>query len=253
MPSHTGCYITVLWGSRVWFLGPTDLWVPALSSGPGCYYRLQKNCGLSVGVGRAKYCLNRNSCAALYPDVANRVCECVFEGVCAGCWTGWAMWLSCHGCPSGMKLIIISLSWCVVKMQSMFCLYLPEKKKEYAKKSGVKLGISWRVIHKPSVLWRGGDWLHWGLTCTTLPLNLSHSKTHTHTGTRTHKERGRSHQSWNNILLRRPFTAHSHKSLRQSHHPHCQHVIMHTHTHTHTHIHSGPRFLQQTSIQFSQS
>lgn len=68
-----------------------------------------------------------------------------------------------------------------------------------------------------------------------------------HTHTHTYKERVRSHQSGNNILLRRPFTAHSHKSLRQSHHPHCQHVIMCTHTH------SGQRTSQHTFIQFSQS
>lgn len=55
------------------------------------------------------------------------VCECVFEvdeGVCVGCWTGWAMWLSCHGPPSGMKLIIF-LFWSIVEMQSVFFLYLP--------------------------------------------------------------------------------------------------------------------------------
>lgn len=123
--------------------------VPALSSGPGCDYRSHENCGLSVSVGQAEYCLNRNSCAALYPDVANRVCECVFEvdeGVCVGCWTGWAMWLSCHGPPWQLKLIIIFLSWSIVKMQSMFFFFIYQQNNEYAKKkkkSGVKLCISW--------------------------------------------------------------------------------------------------------------
>jgi len=41
-----------------------------------------KNCGLSVVVSRAEYCLNRNSCAALYPDVANRMCVCMCVCVC---------------------------------------------------------------------------------------------------------------------------------------------------------------------------
>lgn len=58
-------------------IGLTVFSLAALSSGPGCDYRSQKNCGLSVGVSRAEYCLNRNSCAALYPDVANRVRVCV--------------------------------------------------------------------------------------------------------------------------------------------------------------------------------
>ena len=64
----------------VWLTGLTVFSVPALSPSPGCDYRSQKKCGLSVGVSRAEYCLNRNSCAALYPDVANRVCVC--ESVC---------------------------------------------------------------------------------------------------------------------------------------------------------------------------
>lgn len=90
------------------------------SSGPGYDYWLQKNCGLSVGVNRAKYCLNRNSCAALYPDVANRVCMCVCEVDCGVCWPGWAMWLSCHG------WLLSFLSWSIVMMQRVFFLYLPE-------------------------------------------------------------------------------------------------------------------------------
>lgn len=52
-----------------------------------------------------------------------------------------------------------------------------------------------------------------------------HAHTHTH-----HAHNATSHQSGNNILLRRPFTARSHKSLRQNHHPHCQHANMHAHT-----------------------
>lgn len=55
---------------------------------------------------------------------------------------------------------------------------------------------------------------------------------HAHMRARAHTRRAHSvtsHESGNNILLRRPFTAHSHKSLRQNHHPHCQHVNMHTH------------------------
>lgn len=143
-----GCY-TVLCGICVWLIGPSVFSVPALSSGPGCDYRSHENCGLSVSVGQAEYCLNRNSCAALYPDVANRVCECVFEvdeGVCVGCWTGWAMWLSCHGPPWQLKLIIIFLSWSIVKMQSMFFSSLSTRKimnMQRKKKSGVKLCISW--------------------------------------------------------------------------------------------------------------
>lgn len=54
----------------------------------------------------------------------------------------------------------------------------------------------------------------------------AHRCTHTHTH---HAHSVTSHQSGNNILLRRPFTAHSHKSLRQNHHPYCQHANMHTH------------------------
>lgn len=78
-------------------------------------------------------------------------------------------------------------------------------------------------------------------------LVFTHTHAHTCARTHTYKEREgarvrRSHQSGNNILLRRPFAAHSHKSLRQSHHPHCQRVIMHTHVHTHTHT-LGSMFL----------
>lgn len=119
---------------------------PALSFGPGCDYPLHRTCGLSVSVGQAEYCLNRNSCAALYPDVANRVCECVFEvdeGLCVGCWTGWAMWLICHGPPTGMKLIIIFLSWSIVEIQSVFFNFICQKINEYAKEREVKLCISW--------------------------------------------------------------------------------------------------------------
>lgn len=127
-----GCYTVVLSCVVLVFgrLALQSFQFPALSFGPGCDYPSHKTCGLSVSVGLAEYCLNRNSCAALYPDVANRVWECVFEvdeGLCVGCWTGWAMWLSCHGPPTGMKLIIIFLSWSIVEMQSVFFqLYLPE-------------------------------------------------------------------------------------------------------------------------------
>lgn len=69
---------TVLCSTDAWLFGGLPVCtVPGLSSGPGCDYWSQKNCGLSVGVSRAEYCLNRNSCAALYPDVANRVCVCL--------------------------------------------------------------------------------------------------------------------------------------------------------------------------------
>lgn len=76
----------------------------------------------------------------------------------------------------------------------------------------------------------------------TLSLLIFLGLKYTHRHTHTHKERGRSHQSGNNILLRRPFTAHSHKSPRQSHHPHCQHVIIQTHTQVHV-PHSMHSFL----------
>lgn len=180
-----GCY-TVLLSCVVLVFGRLALQsfqFPALSFGPGCDYPSHKTCGLSVSVGQAEYCLNRNSCAALYPDVANRVFE-VDEGLCVGCWTGWAMWLSCHGPPTGMKLIIIFLSWSIVEMQSVCVFFtlsarklMNMQKKEESNYVSVEV-----VIHKPWVLWQGGDWLHWGLTCSTFPLNLScfHIYTHTH-------------------------------------------------------------------------
>lgn len=82
-----------------------------------------------------------------------------------------------------------------------------------------------------------------------LPLLIFLVFTHTHMHTQSERQRvRRSHQSENNILLRRPFTAHSHKSPRQSHHPHCQCVIMHTRAHARTHS-PGPCSSRQTFIQ----
>lgn len=70
-------------GSEGWGLILISYPFSLFSSGPGYDYWSQKACGWSVGVNWAEYCLNRNSCAALYPDVANHVCVCD-SGVDAG-------------------------------------------------------------------------------------------------------------------------------------------------------------------------
>lgn len=80
-----------------------------------------------------------------------------------------------------------------------------------------------------------------------LPLLIFLVFAHTHMHTQSERQRvRRSHQSGNNILLRRPFTAHSHKSPRQSHHPHCQRLIMRTRARAHA---PGPCSSRQTFIQ----
>lgn len=64
-----------------------------------------------------------------------------------------------------------------------------------------------------------------------LPLLIFLVLEHAHVPAHNERQRvRRSHQSGNNILLRRPFTAHAHKSPRRSRHPHCQRVIMRTRT-----------------------
>lgn len=93
--SSFGCYIIVLCGICDGLIGSSGFSVShSLSSHPGCDRWLHDKCGWSVSVSSAEYCLNRNSCAALYPDVAKRVCETEFEvdeGVRVGC----LPWLVC--------------------------------------------------------------------------------------------------------------------------------------------------------------
>lgn len=121
--------VSLMWG----------LSVQASSLGPGCTYWLQKNSGLSVGISGAEYCLNRNSCAALYPDVANRACACVW-----GRWGGLSRVLDCLGrvvelsrSSACMKLISISLSWAIVLIQRLF-FRLSARNNEYAAKEEKK-------------------------------------------------------------------------------------------------------------------
>ena len=138
------CYITVLCGTCVWLIGLSVSSVPALPSAPGCDYPSQKNCGLSVGVSRAEYCLNRNSCAALYPDVANRVCECVFEvdeGVCAGVldWLGHVVELSWSPLRHGVDYYLPLLKYgedaeCVLSLSARKIMNMQKKKKKKKKK-----------------------------------------------------------------------------------------------------------------------
>jgi len=115
------------------------------SSSPGYDYRSHKTCGLSVGVKWAEYCLNRNSYAALYPDVANRMCVRGWGGWWGVCrvldWFGHVVELSRSS--SGMGLIIIFLSQSIVMMQSVFSLHLPEIM-NMQKNCGVKVDIRWR-------------------------------------------------------------------------------------------------------------
>lgn len=85
----------------------------ACPPGPGCDNRLDEDCGLSVSVGQAEYCLNRNSCAALYPDVANRMCvrKCVRACVCV--YSGWGA--LCQGAglvgPCGWAVTVPAQAW----------------------------------------------------------------------------------------------------------------------------------------------
>lgn len=101
----------------------------AVSLGPGCHYPLKKDCGLSVGIGRAEYCLNRNSCAALYPDVANCVCHRRMRGLCRVLdWLGHVVELPWFPPPSQAWSWLLSSFPEVYRviMQSVFFLYLPE-------------------------------------------------------------------------------------------------------------------------------
>lgn len=89
--------------------------VSLLSSGSGYDYWSQRSCGLSVGVNRAKYCWNRNSCAVLYPDVAN----CLVS-VCLRWMLGFVQGLDGLGhvvelswSPSGTGLIVIFPFWSI--------------------------------------------------------------------------------------------------------------------------------------------
>lgn len=50
LPSPVGCYIIASCGICIWLIGSSVYSVPASSSGPGCDYRSQEHCGLSVGV-----------------------------------------------------------------------------------------------------------------------------------------------------------------------------------------------------------
>lgn len=123
----------------LWSIGPSVFSVPGLSPSPGCDHRLHEDCGLSVSVDQAEYCLNRNSCAALYPDVANRVCArvCVSvfvlevdEGVCVRVldWLGRVVELSQsllrHGADYYLPFLVYSQgAKCVCLCCCLFCFF----------------------------------------------------------------------------------------------------------------------------------